>query len=187
MKLPNIQQIYGGLSHLPKRQRFVLYFAASLVLLVVIDRLIIYPVSSRINSLNKEIDEKEAGIKRDLRILSMKDRIVNESSKYSSFFYSAKSEDEENTILLKEVESLANRSSVYLIDIKPAGVREAGNAKKFLINLNCEAQMEQLVDFMYNIENSVQLLIIEKFQISPKSIESSVARCTMTVSKIALP
>lgn len=187
MKLPNIQQIYGALSHLPKRQRPVLYFAVSLVLLLAIDRAVIYPVSSRIDSLNKEIDAKETGIKRDLHILSMKDKIVNESSKYSSFFYSAKSDEEQNTIILKEVESLANRSSVYLIDIKPAGVKETGTAKKFLINLSCEAQMEQLVDFMYNIENSIQLLIIEKFQISPKSTESSVARCTMTVSKIALP
>ncbi|MCX5703349.1 MAG: hypothetical protein NT066_02490 [Candidatus Omnitrophica bacterium] len=187
MKLPKIQQIYDGLSHLPKRQRAVLYFTVCFVLLAVIDRLIIYPVSYRIGSLNKEIKEKEAGIKKDLRILSMKNKIVNERSKYSSFFYSAKSEEEEYTIIYKEVENLANRSSVYLIDIKPGGVKEAGSAKKFLINLNFEAQMEQLVDFMYNIENSAQLLIIEKFQISPKSIESSVARCTMVVSKIALP
>lgn len=186
MKMPGIQEIYARLSRLPKREKAILYSAASLVVLAMVDRLIIFPVASRIEFLNKEIQRKEEGIRRDLRILSVKDKIANESSKYSAFFKSAKSDDEENTSILKEVESLANKSSVYLIDIKPAGVKETESVKKFIINLNCEAQMEQLVDFMYNIENSAQLLIIEKFQVSQKSSESSVARCTMTVSKMAL-
>ena len=47
--------------------------------------------------------------------------------------------------------------------------------------------MEQLVDFMYNIENSDKLLMIEKYQISPKSKESSVAKCAMSISKIVIP
>ncbi|PIQ86101.1 MAG: hypothetical protein COV73_05065 [Candidatus Omnitrophica bacterium CG11_big_fil_rev_8_21_14_0_20_43_6] len=38
-----------------------------------------------------------------------------------------------------------------------------------MINLNCEAQMEQLVNFMYNMENSSSLLSIEKYQLAPKA------------------
>ncbi|MCM8782891.1 MAG: type II secretion system protein M, partial [Candidatus Omnitrophica bacterium] len=65
------------------------------------------------------------------------------------------------------------------------GLRESGTFKKYVINLSCEAQMPQLVEFMYNIESSHRLLSIDKYQITPKSKETGVASCTMTIAKIA--
>ncbi|MFA5356734.1 MAG: GspMb/PilO family protein [Candidatus Omnitrophota bacterium] len=187
MKIFKIHEVYAYISRLPKRQRYMLYFSLSLAVLAVMDRLIIYPVAYKIDTLNKEIDSKAEAIRRDMRIIAMKDKIVRESSKYSSFFKPAKSEEEENTILLKEIENIAGKSMVYLIDIKPASVRDEGPARKFTINLNCEAQMEQLIDFMYGLENSALLLIIEKLQISQRSAETSVIRCAMSVSRMAMP
>jgi Tfp pilus assembly protein PilO len=94
------------------------------------------------------------------------------------------SDDEQVTQVLKELESLASKSSVYLVDMKPGGIKESGSSKRILINLNCEAQMEQLVDFMYNMENSSSLISIEKYQLTPKAKESSVAKCNISVYKV---
>jgi len=187
MNLVKIQALYAFLSRLSKREKLILYLSVFFVSLTLLDRLAISPISSKMRALDKEIQDKEAGIKRDIKMLAQKDRIAAESAKYNSFLDKTKSEEEETSSLLKEIESLAGKSTVYLIDMKPGGVKEAGQSRKYLVSLNCEAQMEQLVDFMYNIENSLKLLIIEKYQISPKTRESSVARCSMTVSKIAAP
>jgi len=187
MNLIKMQALYVFLGRLSKREKLVLYLAVFFVSLTLLDRLVISPISSKMRALDKEIRDKASGIKKDLRILAQKDRISAESVKYNSFLDKNKSEEEETASLLKEIESLASKSTVYLIDMKPGGVKEVDRSKKYLVNLNCEAQMEQLVDFMYNIENSLKLLIIEKYQINPKSRDSSIARCTMTVSKIAAP
>jgi hypothetical protein len=40
---------------------------------------------------------------------------------------------------------------------------------------------------MYKIEGSERLLAIERYQMMPKSRESSVARCNMTIAKIVVP
>lgn len=186
MKLPKLQEVYVWISQLSKRKKIMFYFAVFFLSAAFIDRLVIFPVASSIARLNKEIKEKEADILMDKRVLLMKDKILSESSKYASMFEPVKSEEEENTLLLKEIENLANKASVYLIDIKPGGIKQAGLSDKFMISLNCEAQMEQLVDFMYMIENSPRLLIIEKFQIGRKSSESSVARATMTISRMVM-
>jgi Tfp pilus assembly protein PilO len=72
--------------------------------------------------------------------------------------------------------------------MKPSGLKEEkDNTKKYLVSLSCEGQMEQIMDFMYNVENSRKFLTIEKYQISPKTKESSVINCTMTISKIVIP
>jgi len=188
MKMPKqLQALQTVLSHLSKREKVILYAVISIVSLAVLDRLIIYPISFKIKSLEDEIKDKESRIKTDLHILSQKDRILADSSKYGSFLASSKSEEEETTSLLKEIEDMANKSAIYLVDMKPAGLKNIGRAKKFMVGLNCEAQMEQLVDFMYNVENSNKLLTIEKYDISPKSRESSVAKCNIAISKIVMP
>ncbi|MCX5694082.1 MAG: GspMb/PilO family protein [Candidatus Omnitrophica bacterium] len=185
MKLLNVQMLQVFLGRLSKKDRTIFYVIVAIVSLLILDRAIISPVFSKICSLNKEIQDKQATIKKNLRILTQKDKILAQSSKYSSFLGDSQmTEDEQVTAVLKELESLASKSSVYLIDMKPAGAKGSGSSKKIYVNLNCEAQMEQLVDFMYNMENSSNLISIEKYQLTPKAKESSVAKCSISVYKV---
>jgi len=174
------------LSRLSKREKIVFYAAATFIGLVMLDRLVIGPISGKIRSLNQEIQAKETAIKNGMRIIAQKDRITLESKKYKPFMMGVRSQDEENTALLKEIENLASKSSVYLLDMKPAGIKTLGSSIRFTINVSCEGQMEQIAEFMYNIENSQNLLTIDKFEINPKTRESTIAQCSLTVSKIAM-
>ena len=183
----NIQFFYKFLSRLSKRERFILYGTVCIVLLLVLDRLVIYPIFSKMDELNKEIKKKEVDIRKNLRILAHKDSILEERKRYASFLTSSKSEEEEMTSLLKEIEGLANNSSIDLVDMKPAGLQKEGSSERYVINLNCEADMENIVDFMYSIENSEKLLSIEKYKISPKSKDSEIAKCSITIFKIVMP
>lgn len=179
-----IRPLSAILAHLSKREKIIVYCAVFFVSLTLLDRLIIHPIFFKIRSLDKEIAETESGIKKNLHILAHKDRILRDSAKYDSFLSSVKSDEERATSILKEIENLADKTEIYLIDMKPAGLRETDSSTKYSINLNCEAQMEQLVNFMHSIESSDTLLTIEKYQISPKSKNSSVARCKVTISTI---
>jgi Tfp pilus assembly protein PilO len=184
-KLPNFNKL---LSRLSKREKFIVYAASFFIIMTILDRTVINPIYSKINSLNNQIKDRQASIAQDLHILAQKDRILNESKKYASFMDGTQPEEETVTGLLKEIENIANKSSLYIVDMKPSGLKEEkDNTRKYLVNLNCEGQMEQIMDFMYNIENSNMLLTIERYQISPKSRESSVAQVTMTISKIVMP
>lgn len=185
--ISKIEALYKIMGRLSKREKLILYSAVLFASIALLDRLIIGPIFYKVRSLNEEIVKKEADIKNSLRVLSHKEQIMAEKTKYASFLTGSKSEDEETTSILKEIESLADKTSIYLIDLKPGGIREEGLTKKFMVNLNCEGQVEQLVDFMYNIEKSDTLLKIEEYQITPKAKDSSVARCKISVSTIAVP
>lgn len=177
------QAFYTIFTRLPKKERFILYTVSFFVSLLILDRLIISPVLSKMKALDKEIRSKESDIRKNLRILAQKDRILAENAKYGSFLNSSEPGEDQAASLMKEIENYADKASVYLVDMKPASMKETGASKKYLINLNCEAQMEQLVSFIYNIENSNELLTIEKCQIVPKAKESSIAKCSMVISK----
>jgi len=182
-----IESFYKKMTVLSKREKLILYGAILFISVALLDRLIIDPIYSKMRSLDEEIREKETGITRSLRILSHKERILADSAKYSSFLDDFKSEEEEMTSILKEIEAVAEDTAIYLVDMKPGGVKEAGSTRRYVINLNCEAPMEQLVEFIYMIEESDALLTIQKYQITRKSKENGLARCKLTISTIVVP
>jgi len=183
----NPKTLYAAIKQLPKREKMIFYTAVFFAALIFLERMIVSPVYSKMTALDKELKVNESGISQNLRILAQKDKIIVLKNKYSSYLDNFVSEEIEVSSLLKEIEMLASKASVYLVDMKPAGTKEAGASKKTMINLECEAQMEQIVDFMYHLENSDKLLIIEKYQITPKSKESTVARCSMVIAKVFIP
>ena len=180
----NLQELYKFFARLSKKERLMLYVAGTIVSALFLDRLIISPVFSRLKGLDEEIREKEISVRKNIRILSQKDRIRASSANYGSFSGGKLGSDEEEmTSFMKEMEDMANKSSVYLVDIKPGAVKGQEQFKKYFVTLNCEAQMEQIVDFMYGLENSSRFFTIERYQITPKAKDSSLARCSIAVSK----
>jgi len=177
----------GFFNKLSKREKYVLYVSATFVFLALLDRAILDPIIARMKMFEDEIKTTEYELIKNSKILQQRNRIESEEKKYASYFLSANSDEEETAFLLLEIENLASLSSVYLIDLKPSGVETEGMIKRFKVNLSCEAEMEQLISFMYSIENSDMLLQVGAFTLNPKSKKSSVDRCNLLLYKIAVP
>jgi len=186
MKVPKIQAINAFFSKLPKPQKNAAYILGAFLALIILNQLIVRPVYTKMAQLDKDIRNKQLEIKKSMKILGMKDAILSESAKYAPFLHNIEFGEQEVSSLLKQIENLANNSSVSLIDVKPQGMKELGKVRVYVVALVSEAQMEALFDFMYSIENSNELLSIVRYQITPKSQESSMVSCTMTVYKILM-
>ena len=140
-----------------------------------------------VERLEEEIKKKELLIKKDLRFLSLEKEINKEVSSYQSYFSQVISADEEMNALLKIIESFAREVGINLLYIKPAGFKTDETQSKYSIDLNCQGEMNQVIDFIYRIESSKKLLIVERLSIVPESEESSIANCRITVSEIGIP
>lgn len=165
------------------REKRILYGAVGLIGLILVERLVVHPIASKLAGLDRSIHDQKTAIRKSMHVLLQKEKIMRESKQYASYSLESKGPEEEMTGLLKEIEAIANHSSVTLLYVKPVSAKESGNAKKYYASLECEAPMEEAVRFFYNIESAARLLKIEKYTISPKSKDSSIARCTVTVSK----
>lgn len=185
MKIPKfVQATVAFVMRLSKREKQMMYLAVGAVLIFGMDRLIVEPIHARMLSLNQEIIDKEAGVRKNLRILALKERIVAESLKLAPMLNKISFDEREVSGLLKEIEIYANESSVDLINIKPQGASEFGIWDVYQISLNCEGQLDELIEFMYKVENSNSLFLIKRYQITPKSRNSSEASCSMRVYKV---
>ena len=116
--------------------------------------------------------------------MSHEKQIVEEKNKHASALMDPQSEEEDTTTFLRDIEDLAKKSSVYLVDIKPSGKNDTVAPKQYLIELNFEGQMEQVFNFFYDITHSDQLVKIERYQIRLKMEGSSIVTCSMFISKL---
>lgn len=174
------------ISKFSKREKLVLSISIIFILLALLDRAILNPIIDKMKSFEQEIKATEYEMTKNVKIINQSARIEKEEKRYSTFIKEAGSEEEETAGLLRIVESLASTTNVYLVDLKPGGVEVSGNLKKFIINVSCEAQMQQILSFMYEIENSAVLLHIAAFSMNPKSNGSDINRCEFLLNKIVI-
>jgi hypothetical protein len=188
IKLPKVSGILAKLQKLSPREKIIFFGAAIIVALALTDRLIVRTFNGVLVGLDQHIQEKETQIKAGLRVVAQKDQIQIQQVNYKSYLGSSENENEEFTIILKSLDSLAPVPPGFnLVDMKPAGAKSAAGAKKYLVTLNCEGTMEKITEFMYNIETAKKLFTIEKYEITPKSKDTNLAKCTMTISCLVLP
>jgi len=187
MKLAFIQNLVSVISHFSKREKLIFYGATIFISLALVDRVLVRSFGARINSLDQEIIARQADIKRSIKILAQKKKINTQSADYKAYIGSEVSENEQFNSLKKEILALTEKASIYLIEVKSAGVKELEKSKKYLVNLICEGKMEQISEFMYRVETFDKLLTVEKFQINPKSKDTDTAKCSMVISQLVIP
>lgn len=181
-----IKALVTLVSKLSKREKVIFFVTLFLVFSLIVSRMILNPALSRIETLNKEINEQKERIRESLLMLSRKDGIITEHNEYLPYFEKADTKNEEPISFLKRIESLAKNSSVELLDIKPTLTQERDLIKEYVVGLNCEAPMEKIFNFLYSVESSDQLLSVERINITPKGDETDLVRCSMNVSKVLI-
>lgn len=186
IKWLDISRWIAFFSRLSKRERLIAIAAFGVVLVLVTDQLVIRQILSSLNSLNQQTRDLENNIRKNVRLLSQKERMMAEIEKYKVYSVETKSAEEETVALLKHIEELAHQSSVNLLYAKPANSKTDEAVKKFVVTLECEGQMDQMIKFFYEIENSTLLLKIDKFTLQPASRGSSVVKCGATISRAVL-
>ncbi len=175
------------LGKLSGRERIGAIAAVIIISVMSMDRLILGPIIQKINILGEEIKRKENLLGGDLRIMGNEERVMREVQYYERYSLTALPEEDELAGLLSEIENLAKSSKVYLIDSSPSGTREEGLLKAYLIDVDCEGSMKEVVGFMHSVENSRKLIQIEGLRIRPKEKGSDIISCNMIIAKTVMP
>jgi len=181
-----IKFLISFISKLSPRERIVFYATIGVVSMVLLDRMMVTPILNKINSLSEAIRSTEEEIEQSLIIVTQEKKIEGEASQHSSYLSKPEAEEKVITAFLKEIETLAKKSSVYLVDIKSSGRNVDGEVVKHFVKLNFEAQMEEIINFFYNVTTLEQLVKIEGYQVRPKSEGSSIIVCSISISKTVI-
>lgn len=173
-------------SNLTKREKKLFYLTMFLIFVWITYNFVIKPIIVKWKELDDKIEEKSRELEKNIRMIDRKERIEHEYKNYASAVKMGGSEEEEMAKFLTEIESLASSSSVHIIEIKPRPSKKIQFYKKYLIELDAEGNINQLSKFIYDIQNSSQLLKVDKFSLGTKGAGTNLLKCRLLVSKILI-
>lgn len=174
-------------SHFTRRERNLFYFAVILIFLWIAHTFVIKPIVVKWKEIDKQLEVSSLKLERNQKMIARREKIQRDYNSYASSVKMVGSEEEEMAKFLTEIESLARSSSVYISDIKPRPVKKVEFYKKYFVELDAEGDINQISKFIYDIQNSSQLLKIDKFSLGTKGAGTNLLKCHLLVSKILIP
>ena len=168
------------------KQKFLLYAVISVLVCIFMGRFIFLSLGVRLKQLKQQTKLAEAKLKKGLEIQKQKDIISSDYDKYHVFLAVEKMEQRQIIEeLLKEIERIAKDSGASLINLSPQEAAEQDKGR-YKADLRMEANAEQILNFLYKIQESKLLIKLDKISVSPKDEQASALKVDATIS-IAIP
>ncbi len=176
------------LSKRTKNEKILGFVAGFCVFLAIMHGLVIGPIISKIKEIDAELQTGRDEIRRDRRILSFKDRIVEEYVKSRNYLdASDKSSEEIIATLLNKIESTAQEHSITIKDIRPGDTEVKPQFKIYKTSMDCEGTLANLLAFMQSLEQSDYLFQISRYTFAPKSKGADVLKSNLDIARYLIP
>ncbi len=163
----------------------MLGIASLFVLLALFCRLLIGPSLSHMKELDENIAKEQDVIRQNMRFLGYRERIVKDASAFKDFYtQDVRTEDEIIADFLKKLELMGTKSKVDLSKISPAAQEYQKNYVKYLVTMECSGKLEDVTSFLYTINNSKELIRVEKMTLAGNTRAAGTVQASLTVSKM---
>lgn len=174
------------LSRLGKKERYIAYIAVFIAGAVIFDKLVLGPILKRLKDLNITISRKEKELNNALQIIAQKENINSTYQEYSKDIMQKLSDQKETAQLLSEIEKIAKKTGVSLIGMKPSQVKENKFHNEYIVQIEAEADVSSLVDFLYKLERTSKLIRVGEFRLAAKQKSGNTLKMDMVVKSITI-
>lgn len=175
------------LNKLTVRERKILNVVIVLVLVLMGYYGVWLPTMEKFSSLDDEIFSLQMKIRKAKIFLRQRDDILEQAKNFQNLEHmDAGSDEEEIARLLSLIEQTARKTGVSLSDVKPQQVQSDKWSKRFVVELNAESGLGELIDFIHAMQMSPQMLKLERVDVVPKGEQSRVMRSYMVLTRVVV-
>ncbi len=169
-----------------KRESALVYGTVIIIFFASLDRLVYHPIVNRLNELDQEVLLKENQLRRNLRNLAARETVFKAYSAYAAYGLTAGSDEEEIAGLLNEIEGLARKSGLSLVNVKPMPATRADFGKQYPVEVEVETEIAPLTKFIYGLRSSKYLLRVKKLRLMPKGSRTMQAKVYLLINKTVI-
>lgn len=173
------------MKNLSPREKNIAFTTVAILAIALFYNFIVDPIAKEWQSLNLRISLKTETLKKDLKLLSMEKELDSKYSKFSKYIISVKNQDEEVADLLAYLESVSRSDSCLITNIKPMGAKEYAAYKEILIDVSAEADAGRFSKFLYDIENSKNMILkVRRLTLTSTMGQGNALRGSFVIGKI---
>lgn len=155
---------------LTNREKSILYITIFLIGFSIFFTFIFLPIMNGFRQLNQKINSVELKLKKATILLGKRQNIEKSYEKFALLTNGKTGEDYSSASMLSEVESLANKNNLRIVDIRPKTEQSSRQYGEFFIELKQEGKANDFFKFIYELENPPYFLRIKKAQLMSKNV-----------------
>lgn len=179
----------AAVGSLSGRKRAILACVVGALLVIVLIQFVVRPLKAERAGLVSRTGIEEMRLEHNLRQVSPVHAaaVRAKHDRYTAYVGKRVSSAEESAAMLKEIEGAARQFNVTIAGTKPPVARTESSYEEYAVEVEVEGNLQALVEFLYALESSPQLLRVPALVVAPKAeADRSLLKCTMTVTKVAL-
>jgi len=169
-----------------QKEKIGISIAAAILFLAIVDRLILTPIKDTLGQINRQTNITERKLAYSLNNLNQKELITSEYQKYGLQLKENSSDEEKTASMLSEIEKLAKKSGVSLVDVKSQPSKNIDFYEELIIEVNAQGSMGDLVKFLHNLHNSPLLLRTQNLHLDLKDKDSAIINALIKVTKVSI-
>lgn len=175
-----------NIGNLNKREKAIFAFTALIVVLKLFFDMVLAPYSAKVDALDKKIVGLKNKLIKAKLLTARKGAIEKDFQDLAPILKEEEGLPKQQQVsrLLAVLERLGSESGVNINDIKPRAIRQMEYYSEFTVELRLEAEAKQAADFIYRLQESKELLTIDKFELSLQSGDSALLYGYLEIRKI---
>lgn len=156
---------------LGKREKILTAGVGFFLVLLLIQKSIILPFSDRLEAMTVQIKASEEKMARLLYLDSQRENTASVFKKLKPYIEIGKTKEDTESVMMKKIEEMAKGCNITLLNMKPEG---SGSRRKTIhmtqkVALAIEGSQQNIIQFLYKLENSNYPLRVNKLDFKVKS------------------
>ncbi len=175
-----------NIGNLNKREKTILVFTVLAIAVKLFFDLILTPYSRNLEILDKEVARLKNKLVKARRLTARKGGIEKDFQNLAPVLKEEENLSKQQQVarVLTVLERLGNKSGININDIKPRTIRQMEYYSEFTVELRLEAGSNEIADFIYQLQESKELLTIDKFELSIQSGDSPLLYGYLEIRKL---
>jgi len=168
---------------LGKREKIFASIFGTFLVIFLLDKGLFSPFLNKLDVIRIQITTDEKRLSKLFYIDSQKANILKSFDESREFIKIGETEEDALAVIMKKLEEMAKSSEITLLNMKPemSSEIEEETYKVKKIDLNIEGPQNNIVKFVYSLENSPYPLSVKKLDFSIKDRDAGIMDADLAV------
>jgi len=135
----------------------------------------------------KRILQSERDLKKYNQILQSESAVQEKLNHYKESFKQQSSDEGEMTKILSDIEAVAQKVSIKIINMEPERIKKQDFYNYFSVNVQGQGSLKKICEFLYALEAKPYLFHIDEMRIEKYSVQAGDLKCQFTISRFLIP
>ena len=136
--------------------------------------------------LNKRLSLAKENLIDMERALHRREQVEALCKKYEQRILAIGTDAQEQGFLLKELESLTRTRKIQVSSIRPLPSQWVGNYRKFLVSLEVEGRVQNMLELLYSIDTSPKILTVEFLKVRALRTSPNLLSANILISRTSV-